>query len=445
MQHATIAAIATAAGEGAVAIIRISGPDALPILRACFVPAEKKALRARSLTYGHVLGEDGQVLDEVMAAYLPAPRTYTREDVVEIQGHGGRAVVEQVLSRVLALGAMPAQPGEFTKRAFLNGRIDLCEAEAVMALIASESESAARAALRQLDGGVTRVIDELKGQLIELLGLIEASDDFPEEIEEAAAKEDVLSRLDQLIGQMAGAVDPRGARLVTDGASVVLVGRPNTGKSSLMNALTASERAIVTSAPGTTRDLLTARLRLGGLDVTLTDTAGQRLALGEAEQIGVARAKKAQHDADVVLMVLDGSQPLTREDEALLKTMDARTILLVNKCDLPKKISLPEWTHVFFVSAATGMGLSDVQEAIEQKLGRAGAQGFLLTERRHISLAQCALAALARARETLTSGAPLDLAALDFEEALSKILEITGKNASEEVIDHIFSTFCVGK
>ncbi|MEF9895348.1 MAG: GTPase, partial [Clostridia bacterium] len=212
-----------------------------------------------------------------------------------------------------------------------------------------------------------------------------------------------------------------------------------------MNALTASERAIVTSTPGTTRDLLTARLRLGGLDVTLTDTAGQRLALGEAEQIGVARAKKAQHDADVVLLVLDGSQPLTREDEALLKTMDARTILLVNKCDLPKKISLPEWTHVFFVSAATGMGLSDVQEAIEQKLGRAGAQGFLLTERRHISLAQCALAALARARETLTSGAPLDLAALDFEEALSKILEITGKNASEEVIDHIFSTFCVGK
>ena len=343
MGSEAICAIATAPGEGGIAIVRMSGDGAKEIFEACFHPARAGEIHSHHLRYGHAVDADGGILDEVMAVYMAAPSTYTREDMFEIQCHGGGVCARRVMNRILELGARIAGPGEFTRRAFMNGRIDLSRAEAVMRLIGANSEAAVRASLRQLEGGVSGFVRGAGEKLKALMALIEACTDFPDEVEEADAAQRVRDGLERIIAAIEERCDERGAKLIREGASIVLAGRPNVGKSSLMNALLRQERAIVTSVPGTTRDVLTERITLGGIAAELSDTAGQRDTDDPVERIGVERARRAVETADVVLVVLDGSQELTDEDAALLAQAknDPRFIVCVNKTDLPMRISLP--------------------------------------------------------------------------------------------------------
>ena len=446
----TIAAIATAQGTGGIAIVRISGDRAEAILSNMFRPAGGvKTLESHRMMYGSAVDARGEALDEVMSVLMRAPRSYTREDVAELHCHGCAACATAVLERALALGARPAEPGEFTRRAFLNGRIDLSRAEAVMQLIGAGSRAAARASLRQLEGGVSAFVRGASDRLTGLMALIEASTDFPDEVEEEAAASELIEALRALLSEVRARCDARGARILREGASVVLAGRPNVGKSSLMNALLNQERAIVTDIPGTTRDVLTERLSLGGIAVELSDTAGQRDTLDPIERIGVDRARQAVDRADVVRIVLDAAAPLDAEDEALIRRADDRAIICLNKSDLPEAVNRRQiagmtGAMVLEMSAQSGAGLDALVGELTRRVAVEGQDG-LLTVQRHIELARQAAEALQSAVDSLEAGMPLDTAAIDLREALERFGEITGENATETVIDRVFSTFCVGK
>ncbi|MBR3503214.1 MAG: tRNA uridine-5-carboxymethylaminomethyl(34) synthesis GTPase MnmE [Clostridia bacterium] len=442
----TIAAIATARGEGGIAIVRVSGGEAERILTQAFRPAGKsiKALESHRLYFGRLLDADGRAIDEVMAVLMRAPRSYTREDVAEIHCHGGGAAANQALRRVIELGAVPAGPGEFTRRAFENGRIDLSEAEAVMGVVSAGSAAALRASVRELEGGVSRFIGGCRASLTALLSLIEASNDFPEEIDEPATARKVASEARAIADRLLSHADEKAARILREGLSVVLAGRPNVGKSSLMNALTGSERAIVTDVPGTTRDVLTESLSLDGVRVDLSDTAGQREAADRVEMIGVERARAAQKNADIVLIVLDASEGLTEEDRALLAGRDERCVVVLNKDDLSSG-ELPGVEADIRVSARTGEGVAELAALIRRKAGAAALSEGMLTRARHIACAREAAAALARAAQGIEDGAPLDMASVDLWEARRLLGEITGEDATEAVIDAVFANFCVGK
>ena len=445
----TIAAVATPAGDGGIAVIRLSGPDSLKVLQKLFQKRRKGEWKSMRMCYGHVLDADGAVLDEGLAVYMKAPRTYTREDIVEIHCHGGRIVTQRVLDRVLALGVRPAGPGEFTQRAFLNGRIGLTEAEAVMQLISSGSEAAARASVRQLEGGVSGFVRQTREALIAQQAAIEAATDFPDEVDETEAAAEVRAHLSDIRTALLARCDSRGARMVRDGVSVVLCGRPNAGKSSLLNALLAQEAAIVTDVPGTTRDVLTCQLRMDGLLLDISDTAGQRDTDDVVERIGVERARAAEERADVVLLVLDSSQPPQPEDVEWLARRDERYILLLNKWDRADDAQKAAWLArcpgALPISAKHGDGLDGLFGALRAACRAAEPAESGMTQQRHIHAAQRAAEAIARAVSALDFGFPLDTAASDIREALDILGEITGENLSESVISHIFSTFCVGK
>ena len=442
MDRDTISAIATAPGEGGIAIVRVSGGDARRILRECFRPARAKRIASHRMMYGHAVDADGNDLDEVMAVWYAAPKTYTREDMFEIQCHGGGVCARRVLERTIQAGARAAMPGEFTRRAFLSGRIDLSRAEAVMSLIGANSEAAARASLRQLEGGVSGFVRGAAEQLKEQMALIEACTDFPDEVEEADAAQRVREGVEKVIAAIGERCDERGAKLIREGASIVLAGRPNVGKSSLMNALLQQERAIVTEIPGTTRDVLTERIEIGGVMAEISDTAGQRETGDLVERIGVERAERAMEGADVVLIVLDASQMRTPEDEALLARMDGRCIVCLNKCDLPRRSDYP---GAIELSAATGAGVDALVAALSDRLRAAGGMEERMTQERHLRLARRAMEALDRAVEAIDGENPLDVVEIDLREALGALCEITGEDASEEVIDRVFQSFCVGK
>ena len=333
-QNDTIAAIATPPGEGGIAIVRISGARAGEFLRAAFRPAHKGEMKHGQMRYGTLTDPTGAPIDEVMAVFFRAPRSYTREDVAEIHLHGGTMCARAAMERLLSLGARAAEPGEFTYRAFMNGRVDLSEAEAVMGLIGARSQAARRASIRQLRGGVSAPIGRMREELTGLLAKIEAATDFPDEIDEDVTAKDVREGASRIRDELSRAADGRRARIVRDGASVVLCGRPNVGKSSLMNALLSADRAIVTDVPGTTRDVLTESLEIGGVRYQLSDTAGIRETADAIEKIGVTRARDALRDADCVLLVLDSSAPLTPSDQSMLANCDDRYITVLNKSDL---------------------------------------------------------------------------------------------------------------
>ena len=333
-QNDTIAAIATPPGEGGIAIVRISGARAGEFLRAAFRPAHKGEMKHGQMRYGTLTDPTGAPIDEVMAVFFRAPRSYTREDVAEIHLHGGSMCARAAMERLLSLGARAAEPGEFTYRAFMNGRVDLSEAEAVMGLIGARSQAARRASIRQLRGGVSAPIGRMREELTGLLAKIEAATDFPDEIDEDVTAKDVREGASRIRNELSRAADGRRARIVRDGASVVLCGRPNVGKSSLMNALLSADRAIVTDIPGTTRDVLTESFEIGGVRYQLSDTAGIRETADAIEKIGVTRARDALRDADCVLLVLDSSAPLTPSDQSMLAARDERYLTILNKSDL---------------------------------------------------------------------------------------------------------------
>lgn len=437
----TICAVATAPGEGGIAIVRASGERAQEIFKAAFHPLHAKALQSHRMMYGYAVDEQDQPIDEAMGVFLAAPRTYTREDMFEIQCHGGSVCAQRVMKRLMALGARIAESGEFTRRAFLNGRIDLSRAEAVMALIGANSEAAARASVRELNGGISGFVRAASDQLQDALSLIEASTDFPDEVEEADAAASVRKTILSVRGDIASRMDERSAHLLREGASIVLTGRPNVGKSSIMNALLNQDRAIVTNIPGTTRDVLTERIILNGVAAELSDTAGMRDTADEIERIGVDRAAQAVQQADIVLIVLDAGEELTEADQRILSQRDDRAIVVLNKIDRGQVLNIE---GAICISARTGDGMDDLRNAMAARVCIAGGEGAM-TQQRHIALAKRAMQAMDSAIAAIDAQLALDVCAIDLKEALSALCEITGENATEAVIDRVFSNFCVGK
>jgi len=446
----TIAAIATAPGQGGVAIVRLSGPEAEAILLRVFRPAGRAALPLTShlLTYGHVL-DGGECIDECMAVLMRAPRSYTREDVAELQLHGGAYLSQRVLSLCLREGARLAEPGEFTRRAFLNGRIDLSQAEAVMGLIAAQGEQSRKAAMRQLAGGASSFIRKASDALYELEAGAAACIDYPEEIDEDEAVAELVPKARQLAAELEAACDERAARILHNGLHVALCGQPNVGKSSLLNALLGEERAIVTPIPGTTRDMVTGELLLGGSVIHLTDTAGLHATDDPVEQLGVERARRAMDEADVVLAVLDASRALNEDDRALLEGLHGRNCAIVlNKSDLSQAFSpdeaaalLPD-VPVMVVSAADAASLAPLKAYLTEQT--AVSDHLALTQPRHVVAARKAARYLREAADTAEHW-PVDIAAMSLHAAQLALGEITGDKVVERLLDSVFSMFCVGK
>ncbi len=439
----TIAGIATAAGEGGIAIVRISGPEAAQLLAQVF-RGPKPPYESHRLMYGHVVDGD-EIVDECMAVFMAAPRTYTREDVCEIHTHGGSAAAALTMKLLIRQGARPAEAGEFTRRAFMNGRIDLSQAEAVMGVITAQSQAALRAEQIQLSGGQSRFIREAQQQLTTLLAGLEAHIDYPDEIDEDEAISGLSEGLTQLIADLSAAIDERSARIVREGLRVALCGRPNAGKSTLFNALLGEEKAIVTPIPGTTRDVLEGSFTLDGCRVLLSDTAGLRDSEDVVEQIGVERARKTLAQADVALLVVDASQPLTAEDRELLQSpLSCPSAVLLNKQDaaILSPADLETASHILTLSAITGEGLDTLRDYLRSQLRTP--QQLLLTHERHMAVARQALERLNQARSALATGAPTDFAAVDLHEALYLLARITGERVYEQFLDDIFSGFWVG-
>ena len=445
----TIAAQATASGEGGIAIVRLSGERCEEILLRVFRPKNGQPLKARMLTFGHVMDGE-QVVDEAMAVLFRAPHSYTREDVAEIHCHGSDALVRRILLLLLGNGARMARPGEFTCRAFLNGRIDLAQAEAVMRMIRAGSDRAMTSAIRQMEGGVSAFVRAARQEIVALLAEIAAAIDFPDEVEESETAQQVHTRCDAIRSRLLASCDPRAGRIEDEGLRVVLCGRPNAGKSSLLNALIGGERAIVTDIPGTTRDTLTESIQIDGLKVCLTDTAGLRETGDAVERIGVERAKKALSEADVRVMVLDSSSRIEEEDRAALCGL-APHVVVLSKGDLTAEISPEKAAEEFpgaqmiTVCAPKGEGLDALKKLLVSFAPKDGAESSMLSQARHVQAAMHACEALLEAQRAIEEEMPLDVCAVDLSDALEALGEITGETMNEQVIDEVFARFCVGK
>ena len=453
----TIAAIATPAGRGALGIVRMSGPEAVAIAGRVFRGAsgDPAGFESHTVHFGRVVSGDGLV-DTVLLTLMRAPRSYTGEDTVELSCHGGRVVLGRVLRAVVAAGARPAGPGEFTLRAFLNGRMDLAQAEAVQELIAAESELGARVAAEQLSGRLSRIVGALRDGLVEARAEIEAAIDFPDEDIEPADRHALLGRLQALRKEARALLETfEEGRRVREGVHVVIAGKPNVGKSSLMNALLDEERAIVTEEPGTTRDVLRESLIYQGVALTVADTAGIRAPRGAAEIEGVRRSREALAQADLVLFVLDGSAPVDDLDREIARDIAGRpAIVVINKRDLALRANVADLGHGFApdgavqTSALRKSGLHELKEAIIAHAWPSGLPrhgGALITQARHRDALDRAEAALARTAEVLETGGGPELAAVEAREALDALGEIVGAVTSDDILDAIFSKFCIGK
>lgn len=475
MQNDTIAAIATPPGQGGIGIIRVSGPEAFALVQAIFQYTGKARGLPPShvLTYGRIVDAITQeTIDEVLVAFMCAPHTYTREDVVEIQGHGGPLVLQRILRLLLSSGARLANPGEFTMRAFLNGRLDLAQAEAIMDLISARTEAGQRLAVQQLQGRVSAEIQDARHTILGVIARIEASIDFPEE--------DIPTpQLDELQPLISAAQDKLAAllaaaeqgRLYRQGLRTAIIGRPNVGKSSLLNALLRTERAIVTPIAGTTRDTVEEVANLRGIPLYLIDTAGITPTDDPVEQIGVQRSRAAAEGAEVVLLVFDSSEPLNERDRQVSHELRAMgfgetdssgqgserrrsVIIVLNKADQQQAISLQEvqqlWpgTRCVFTSTVSGEGLSALEDTLAD-LVLAGHASFgeevLITSSRHQAALRTTSEHLRASLFTLKQGLPLDFVSIDLAAACDSLGEITGETASADLLERIFSEFCIGK
>ncbi len=435
--------------------MRLSGPQAEAIARQLFHPRRPvKKWRSHRLYLGHILDSQGQVIDEVLLALMRAPHSYTREDVVEINCHSGYLVLRRILEEALARGARLARPGEFTLRAFLSGRLDLTQAEAVLEVIQARTQAGLRVAAAHLQGGLGRRVGELREALLGLLAQVEAALDFPEEAQELEPEEiaTALASPLHLLGQLCDTY--KEGRLLKEGLAVVIAGRPNVGKSSLLNRLLASDRAIVTEIPGTTRDIIEESLAIQGIPVRLTDTAGLREAAGDrVEELGMAKTRDRLEQADVVLYLVDGSQPLTPEDRRHFQELAGRAgLAVINKTDLPQELSDQELAEAtpfprVKISALTGQGLEELKQALVNLAltGDLRHEGEIVTQaRHHRHLANC-LDCLLRVRNLLRPETPWELVAEELRAAIHELGEITGEEVGEDILDRIFEQFCIGK
>lgn len=456
-EYDTIAAISTPPGEGAISIVRLSGEDAIKIANQVFRGKNLTKVASHTIHYGHIIDPTTkQELDEVMASVMRTPKTFTREDIVEINCHGGIVPTNKILQLLLANGARLAEPGEFTKRAFLNGRIDLTQAESVMDLIRAKTDRSMQVALNQLDGNLQHLIHHLRQDISDVLVQVEVNIDYPEyDEDEVTAKLlmekaiEVKARIQQLLATA------QQGKILRDGLATAIIGRPNVGKSSLLNYLLQEDKAIVTDVAGTTRDVLEEYVNVQGVPLKLIDTAGIHETDDMVEKIGVERSKKALAGADLIILVLDASEPLTAEDRELLEmTREQKRIIILNKSDLPQKIS-PEQLATLGVtedpivaSVKDNQGIAAVEQEIKT-LFFGGIenrqQDVLVSNNRQIGLLEQAEVALDSVISGLNANMPIDLVQIDMTTCWEKLGEITGENAPDELITQLFSQFCLGK
>ncbi|NGX55355.1 MAG: tRNA modification GTPase MnmE [Chlamydiae bacterium] len=446
----TIAAIATPLGEGGIAIIRIAGKKAIEVADRVF-SGPVHSYESHTLHFGRIVDQNDRLIDEALLSVMVGRRSYTGEDTVEIHCHGGLIASRRVLEVVFAAGARPARPGEFTFKAFMNGKLDLTQAESVQQLIGAKSEKAFDLALSHLEGALSRKISAFQEKLVAFAAILEAWVDFPEDETSFATRQEMVADLGSLIQEMRTLLQTfHDGRKVEQGVSLCIAGAPNVGKSSLLNALLEQERAIVSAIPGTTRDLIEADLTLGGVHFRLQDTAGIRPSEEPIEQEGISRSKKAMERADLTLLLLDAFRPLETEDRQLLDSLDQeRAIVVWNKIDLPmpKRHSLPH-PHVVEISAKERLGLKELQDKISQVLWEKGAPAtdeVLITSLRHKEALAQAIEGSERALSGVRERLSPEFPASDIRNALQQLGTIIGTDVTEDILSAIFSTFCIGK
>lgn len=454
----TIAAISTPPGEGAISIVRMSGEEAVSIAQKVFSGKDLTQAKSHTINYGHIVDpKTHEEIDEVMVSLMLAPKTFTREDVVEINCHGGIVATNRILQLLLVNGARLAEPGEFTKRAFLHGRIDLTQAESVMDLIRAKTDRSMKIALNQLDGNLSHLIDSLRKDILDVLAQVEVNIDYPEydDVEEMTTKLlkekaiEIKQRIEQLLKTASQ------GKIMREGLATALVGRPNVGKSSLLNHLLHEDKAIVTDVAGTTRDVIEEYVNVSGVPLKLIDTAGIRETDDKVEKIGVERSKKAIEQSDLVLLVLNAAESLTKEDLELIRlTNDKKRIIILNKTDLEEKIDrkelakISENAPVYATSILKNEGVEALEEAISKLFfnGIENSQStVMVTNARHIALLKKAQNSLDSVLEGISSGMPVDLVQIDMTEAWNLLGEITGESYEDELLDQLFSQFCLGK
>lgn len=444
----TIVAISTALGEGAISIIRVSGVDAIKIINPLFDGKDLEKASSHTINYGHIVYND-EIIDEVLLSIMKAPKTYTKEDVIEINTHGSIAVVNKIMEILLLEGCRLAEPGEFTKRAFLNGRIDLTESEGVMDLINSETELTRKMAINELSGNVSRLITDTREDIISLISNIEVNIDYPEyeDIEVVTInkiREKVREIKEKLLKTLKLSED---GKILKNGIKTVILGKPNVGKSSLLNALLEEEKAIVTDVKGTTRDIVEGSILVGGVKLNLIDTAGVRKSDNIVEKIGIEKSLNLIDEAELVLLILDASCPLSEEDKYLLeKTKDKKRIIIMNKIDL--KLNNSYMDDVIKISVKNNEGIEDIKDAIKElfNVGAFMSKNLtFFTNVRQISLLKSAIKSLEDVEQGIKEEREIDMIEIDLKLVWEKLGDIIGANYTEELIDNLFSRFCLGK
>ena len=448
----TIAAISTPPGVGGIGIIRISGDNALNVVKRIFKAKNKSEIKPFTIRFGYVVDENQNALDQVLVSYFKSPKSYTGEDVIEINCHGGNVSTREILELVLKNGARLAEPGEFTKRAFLNGKLDLTQAEAVIELINSKSDKESKASYKQLEGLLGAKIKEIKQGIIDLLVDIEANIDYPEYDIEEVRRERIYNVLSTNVSKLETLEKSfESGKILRDGVSTVIIGKPNVGKSSLLNRLVKEDRAIVTEIAGTTRDTIEEYITIRGIPLKLVDTAGIHETDDIVESIGVNKSKKAIDESELVLLMLDATRELSKEDEELLEaTKNKNRIILINKIDADKKINKDMFKSdkVIEMSTKTLAGIEELEETIEEMFNISELNienEIVITNVRHKNLIHKAAEEIKNAIVSIKNGLPIDMLSIDLQEALQNLGEITGESISEEVVKGIFAKFCVGK